>query len=168
MQARPPVLLLSCVELDRERARGLTLATSTQVADEEYRAEPARPAATMLYTADNLTTGQALAADLLTSPTIDNSALLANVTALFSQGLNMVREPIAILSAVCMWGGSLLAISNDDLLTPPMQTPAVINADALSLLGYDLGTAALPDIQDYFLDKAFTGDQVRTPHDRSA
>ena len=42
-----------------------------------------------------------------------------------------------------------------------LQTPAVINADALSLLGYSLGTAALPDIQDYFLDKAFTGNQVR-------
>ena len=45
----------------------------------------------MLYTSENVTTGQALAANLLTSPSVDNAALLANVTTLFSQGLNMVR-----------------------------------------------------------------------------
>ena len=122
----------------------------------------------MLYTADNLTTGEALASDLLTSPTLDNSALLANVSALFSQGLNMVREsPCACCRQFACWCLVWLQAA----LRPCslyLQTPAVINADALSLLGYDLGTAALPDIQDYFLDKAFTGDQVRDPHDTGA
>ena len=69
----------------------LSPAASPQVAPEQYRAEPYRPAAATLYTADNLTTAQALAANLLTSPNLNNSALLANVTAQFNQGLSMVR-----------------------------------------------------------------------------
>ena len=133
------------------------------MAAEEYRAEPYRPAAAMLYTADNLTTGEALAANLLTSPILDNSALLANVSLLFSQGLNMVRTRCAFTCCV------LEVITPEPAHCLPrnydhggrVQTPVVINADGLSLLGYDLGTAAQPDITDYFLDKAFTGDQVR-------
>ncbi len=47
----------------------------------------------MLYTAVNLTTGQALAANLLTTPNLNNSAVLANATASFAQGLSMVCNP---------------------------------------------------------------------------
>jgi hypothetical protein len=64
-----------------------------QVANDSDRAEPYRPAAAMLYTAVNLTTGQALAANLLTTPNLNNSAVLANATASFAQGLSMVCNP---------------------------------------------------------------------------
>ena len=46
----------------------------------------------MLYTADNATTGHALAASLLTSPAVDFTQLLANLSAQVNEDPSTVRN----------------------------------------------------------------------------
>ena len=54
------------------------------------------------------------------------------------------------------------AWSPTDALLTWRQAADVSNLDGLSLLGYSLGTPALPEFRSYFLDTAFDGAQVST------
>ena len=61
----------------------------------QYRAEPYRPAAAFLYTADDPQTARAIAANLFQMANLSDTAAVANATALFQAGLAEVS---------CCWG----------------------------------------------------------------
>lgn len=53
----------------------------------QYRAEPYRPAAAYLYTADDPQAARAIAANLFQAATLSDTAAVANATALLRAGL---------------------------------------------------------------------------------
>ena len=59
----------------------------SQVPEVQYRAEPYRPAAAYLYTADDPQTARGIAANLFQTANLSDTAAIANATALFRAGL---------------------------------------------------------------------------------
>ncbi len=57
---------------------------------EQYRAQPYRPAAAVLFTGDNQTTARAIAGNLFTTANLSDAAAVANATSLFEDGLAQV------------------------------------------------------------------------------
>ena len=68
---------------------------AVQVPNVEYRAEPYRPSAAVLYTADDPSTGRALGGGLFSNtPSVNDARAVATASSLLTAGLNTVSLPV--------------------------------------------------------------------------
>lgn len=88
-QNRPagPLLLFVCCLAACEQGQRRLVCCAVQVPEVQYRAEPYRPAAAYLYTADDPQTARGIAANLFQTANLSDAAAVANATALFQAGL---------------------------------------------------------------------------------
>jgi hypothetical protein len=74
-------------ESPARRQQVRVVSCALQVPEVQYRAEPYRPAAAYLYTADDPQTARGIAANLFQTANLSDTAAVANATALFRAGL---------------------------------------------------------------------------------
>lgn len=154
-------------------SKGRDVCCAVQVPEVQYRAEPYRPAAAYLYTADDPQTARDIAANLFQTANLSNAAAVANATALFQAGLAEVRCRRRVVLLPEGFGGVWFHVPLStpglpshgcrskcgDLGLSPLQVPTVINGDAISEVGYVLGTSA-DNFRSAYLEAAFVDNLV--------
>ncbi len=136
----------------------------------EYRAEPYRPSAAVLYTADDPSTGRALGGGLFSNaPSVNDARAVATASSLLTAGLNTVSLPLTrqfLTNHLCAHDLALricILVVRAYICCPEVpcqpQSPPIVRGDVLSWLGFSLGSS-VQAVSDYFLDAAFVGSQV--------